>query len=252
MLDFGNKAKIEIFIDLWSSSSRDYIFTTLTSVSVTSQKFNVASDGQNTLELFRLAEIPIFATLRTEDTAANIGDAYAKMLLRIDGVVVGILAQGPIAMGFGLHWPAGPHIPPLSYAGTPKVVTDSAPSAGVEVIIPNQDAKVWKIKSLSFELTTDDTVANRRVHLRYQDSAKIAMDIFADFVQTASLTRRYTFAPIGAIPTVNQDDDVLVSIPPGIIIPDGNSLRTATDNIQAGDQYSDVQILVEELINPLT
>ena len=251
MLDFGSTMEIQLAVLTRSIVTKRLELSGYTKAGYFEFRPLTTNDGFASEEDFRIDDIPISVALEDFSTDILPGQVHAQIFLLFNGESVATLSQGPVSRGFGLSWPHGPHIPPLNLIGLDRVIVEAQPANNTEHSIAPVASSMWRIKSLSFELVTDATGANRRVHLRLRDGVgEIAGDWPADFQQVASTTRRYTFAPQG-ITTVNIDNDVLVGIPTGLVISDVDGLlETVTENLQATDRFSAAHILVEEVVNP--
>jgi len=126
-------------------------------------------------------------------------------------------------------------------------VTGSSPSAGDDLTIPVPTGKVWRLLSLRFALTTSATAANRRVKLRLSDASdNIVYEVPAASTQAASLTKAYT-AAAGAQNVADSDGSLVLALPTEIVLGPGYKILTACVNLQAGDSFDQLALLVEEI-----
>lgn len=131
----------------------------------------------------------------------------------------------------------------------------SSPSAGAEILnvgpsVTSREA--WHPVIMRARLVTSATVQTRYVDLRItnEPSGTPSSDYFRDGIvsgQAASLTWDYTWA-LGQGDTVNNTGNgrSLRSLPDMMLLP-GHRLTTLTSGIQAGDQFSLVQLLYESV-----
>lgn len=129
-----------------------------------------------------------------------------------------------------------PFIQPQVAAQTEWAVT--APGQGL-----------WRVISVHFSLATDATASNRSVGLFMDDGSDTYFRTVAASVQTASLTWSYC-AFQGAGQSDSTGNQNFMPLPgDGLWLQPGWRLRSSTDNFQAGDRYSAVNVLVEEFPN---
>ena len=95
-------------------------------------------------------------------------------------------------------------------------------------------------------LVTDANAANRRVHLDIQEVAGGRLDFHSSVDHAASLSRVYTFVPIGAGLSMADDNDIIVPIAPGIVLGPGGVLATLTTNRQTGDDFGSMVAWVKQ------
>jgi hypothetical protein len=127
-----------------------------------------------------------------------------------------------------------------------RIVRIPAPLVASELTITGPGQGLWRIMNLAFTLTTDANVANRAVDLIATDGTSQYFNASASAVQAAGVTRLYT-AHEGSTPAAGASGDSLFSWPTrGLWLDAGHILSTATALIQAGDQYSEAVLQVEE------
>lgn len=128
-----------------------------------------------------------------------------------------------------------------------RVVPIANPAAGAEVVVTVPGGSVWRPISLVTTLATSAVVAVRGPSLIVDDGSTTVMRLPQGGTQAASLSVVNTWAngsgsPAGTSATGAQ------SVPlPDLVMPAGYRLRTLTNLIDVGDQYSAVALWVEEL-----
>ena len=132
------------------------------------------------------------------------------------------------------------HVPYL------RVVPQAAPAAGSEFVVASGGGTYWRLISLRFILTTDANAANRIVTLLADDNSDAFWQNGISGAQVATTAQAYSvttgannFGAGAAIRPIGWPDAGLWLYP-------GWRLRSLTEAIQAGDQYSDIVALVEE------
>lgn len=136
------------------------------------------------------------------------------------------------------------------YRGQVMVQAVADPAAGVAALIDIPAGELWEILAVFAELTTDATVANREMEIQAQVEPVPGVGLVtiyqarANFTQTASLNRPYSFAPVGIVGDVATISDVLlVPTPVGLKLPPLSRIRIQAAGIQAGDTIINVKAL---------
>jgi len=156
------------------------------------------------------------------------------------------LSSGFISRTHQLSYPGGNDNPALEGRGRifTEAVADPAAGAEISFTIPNNTR--WIIYSLNFIFTTSSTAATRRVHLRILDGANLLYQDPESNSHTASITRIHSHTT--GVENKSLNNNVDVTSHPLIMLPADATIDTLTTNLQAGDQYSDLRLLVEEFL----
>ena len=139
--------------------------------------------------------------------------------------------------------------PPItSVHGRILSITGTDPDAGAEIseVVPAR--RRWRILAVRFTFVTDATVADRLVHLHIDDGVNTFADICVTTAHQASVTKTYNFSNFGST-QLNPANCLYIPLPPLPLSP-GFRIRTATDLIEAGDNFGAPQLLVEEWADP--
>jgi hypothetical protein len=148
-----------------------------------------------------------------------------------------------------IGWPAGRFLHPTEGTGFMHRINQANPGAGTDFIFQATSAQRWRVQSLVATLTTSVTVANRQVHALVQDSGGTTYwNSAAVAVQAASTTVVYTFGP-GLTPQTTTDGVQVVTLPANLILAQTDQIKSATTNIQAGDQWSLINMSVEQWLD---
>lgn len=139
---------------------------------------------------------------------------------------------------------ASPGAAKLSDGKTVALVPTAGPAAGAEISHTVPAGKIWRLLSARYELVTDATVSNRRTSLVIDDGATVIHRHVSNQVQAASLTYEYDWG-VGRIEAAVRSGHVGDPLVP-LNLPAGYRIRTITENLQAGDDYSAAFLLVEE------
>lgn len=118
------------------------------------------------------------------------------------------------------------------------------PALGADPIFVVPAGKVWHPLALHAVLTTSATVGMREPKLSVQDgSAAEVVSLTTTHEQAASLAFAYTWAR-GVPREIDTSINRVQSAMPIIAIPAGYTFRIVTNNIQVGDQWSSVRLLL--------
>lgn len=195
-----------------------------------------------------LLSVGVYATTGTPHR----GDTWA--VISLERIAVSgnrnavALARGYITNADSLSWPANNFSYSIEGPGRITRDTTAAGGAGAEYTYIATGAIRVMLRGMLLTLTTSGVAATRRVHLQFQDnSGSIVADIPSQTTQTASLTYTYYFFPYGFTPTV-VGTQVFVNIPPNLPIVANWKIKTATDLIDTGDQYSAPALWLETWI----
>jgi hypothetical protein len=160
---------------------------------------------------------------------------------------IGTLLQGYVTDSQRLAWPGSPIRSSVDGPGVLRSITGTDPAAGAEISETVPTNARWRIFSARMTLVTDATVANRLANLVLDDGAAILAQMTAHANQIASTTYIYNWFHVGhagnAIGTA-----FMQNFPPDVRLSGGSRIRTLTGAIQAGDNWSAPQLLVEEWI----
>lgn len=193
--------------------------------------------------------------LQSLSAIASTASVYGQTYLRVDlcrgsgagaRTVIGTLLQGLATSTQPLAWPGAPLATTQERPGAPRSITGTDPGAAAEISETVPTGARWQPLALSFTLLTDATVANREVAITFDDGAAIYFVQLPGAVQSAGGTRRYSYG-IGTAVVQGGLGAADRTIPmPRLVMLAGHRIRSVTGNIQAGDNYSAPQLLVEE------
>lgn len=127
-----------------------------------------------------------------------------------------------------------------------RVISVTSPAAGAEWTLRPAGDVIWCVLSVRFRFVTDANVAGREVALMADDGTTSFWQTAVDGGQAASLT-----ADHATVPGANNYGGANIFRPlafpaNGLWLAPGYRLRSATANIQAGDQFSQVAAQVQE------
>lgn len=131
---------------------------------------------------------------------------------------------------------------PVSYY---KIATVANPVAGDEFAFVAPGGEFWRMVSVAFTLVTSAVVANRVLSLVADDQTDVWFRVVSNQNVPAAQTVNYCGFP-GAPQNPAVNNKVMIPFPDlGLLLPPGMQLRSVTDLIDAGDQYSAIRALVQ-------
>lgn len=158
---------------------------------------------------------------------------------------VQVLVSGSVTPGAFLGWPGGPMNMPRDGAGFIRSITGTVPAAGAEISETVPANLRWRLLAFRYSLTSAVAVANRETNLTMDDGVNIFVSDTSSTTQAASLTNIYSWMQNAQRQAAAQS--ALFTLPlPDVYLEGGFRIRTSTTNIQAADQYTAPQYLVQE------
>ena len=148
-----------------------------------------------------------------------------------------------------IGYPETPNIDSITGAGAIFFTAPAAPAAGADWTISVSANTTWAIRAVIARLTTSAAVATRLARVQLFNGSVVGADVPANVTQLASLVNVYTWAPgltiaaVGSAPTF-----VTQGLPREVRFPSGFVVRSQTQNIQAADQWDQIQIHIEQWI----
>lgn len=172
------------------------------------------------------------------------GQTQAFQLLFADYVTV----NSPIG------WPGARTLYPTDGSGNIKEYTVANPAAGADWTVQFGPTARERIISANAQLLTSAAVANRIVRAQLLDGAgNLVYQGPPNQVIAAGVTAQVSISPATNQATTDTTS-VGIPLPPGPHLTNQTgasvaSLKTVTLNLQAGDQWSNIRVLVEEWVD---
>lgn len=161
-------------------------------------------------------------------------------------VVVRPLGYGFVTALQPYQWPNGENYLATDGPGCLRVITGSTPSAGAEITETVPTGARWELLALGAVLTASAVVTSRIPALALDDGATEFFRYQIAYNATASAVWRYQWAqgngdgqPFGSL-------NIRGLIPIGIRLGAGFRVKTITQNLDVGDQWSSPKFLVRE------
>lgn len=163
------------------------------------------------------------------------------------GVDTQVLCQGYCNQQSRICWPNGELANAMDGLGAPLDVTGTAPGAGVEISETVPAGAIWRLKTFTFKLTASAAVANRVPHLIVDDGTNVLTDSPAPTALTAGQAGRLVTGD-NSFAAVAVDGTQWLPMVNSLRLLPGYRIRTLTTGLQAGDQYTAPQYLVDEYL----
>jgi hypothetical protein len=160
-----------------------------------------------------------------------------------------LLLSGYLSSQTFMGWPGNVNKSSFEGPGYVRGVTGTDPAAGTDWAEQGPSGLLWRLVSIRATLTADANAANRRVRFRIHAGGSVFFSAAAPIVQTANQTKTYVIAQGTPFETSPDVTVVGLPLPSGLNMPTSYSFDVVTENLQAGDDWSDLQYMVEEWIN---
>jgi len=186
-------------------------------------------------------------------TAAGVtrGQCYVQVVLLRGNVTQNfqgyLLTEGYVSNTTALGFPGGPSSYAFEGRGTLRSIGGTTPAAGAEISETVPTAAIWRLISFRYTLVTSAAVANRLPQLLISDGANTLAQVGAAVSIAAGVTTVFSYAQ-GVQAVASQNGQTWCFLPFSEYLSAGFKIQTLTAAIQAADQYSAVQYLVEEWI----
>jgi hypothetical protein len=123
----------------------------------------------------------------------------------------------------------------------------AAPAAGANAFVTAASGISGMVLGFSCTLTTDANVANRQLQVVANGMTGNNVNFVIPIVQTASLARNYAIFPGASVQTVGAINTA--PMPEAIRLPFDTYFGISVLNIQAGDQLTNIEVLIEQFTN---
>ena len=146
-----------------------------------------------------------------------------------------------------VSYPFGTLKGPDSGRGTPRTITGTNPAAGSEVTETVPTRARWRLLSFAVQLVASGAAANRVVNLFVTDGVTNGILVPSATFHIANETRRYNYIQSGA-QYADPNGNFVLPLPGNLPMKAGATFGTATNGLQAGDNYDAPLYTVEEWI----
>lgn len=164
-------------------------------------------------------------------------------------IIFKTFCAGYVGVNSGLAYPETAFQRPTDGSGVTKSITGAVPAAGADISDTVPVFTRWRLISMRATLTTAITVANRLVSVTLDDGANIFTQTPSNFTQAASIVNIYNLFDSAPYLNVPFNTETLAPLPSNVFLGPGFRIRTSTAGIQATDQWSAAQYLVQEWLD---
>ncbi len=162
-----------------------------------------------------------------------------------------VVIQSYIGKRLHAAWPEGRIEWSTDGAGLVNSVTGTDPAAGVEILETVPTGRRWRLMGVTATLVTAVAVATRIARLEIVDSGGVRLSAHVSSTsQAASLTKTYYWTPGNWPDSQGSSVHIMIGLPIKALLGQSFIIRTATENLQAADNWGAPQIWVEEWIEP--
>jgi len=156
------------------------------------------------------------------------------------------LLQGYVTAVQAVSWPGSPIVSSTATEGVIRSIAGTTPAAAAEISETVPTLARWELISFHFVFSADANVFTRHIKFLIDDGANTFFREADAVAVTAGQTHRVTAAQ-GVTRLLNdQPDGWVYSLPVDVQLSAGYRIGTATDTLQAADQFSSIRYLVRE------
>jgi hypothetical protein len=193
---------------------------------------------------------PLNVTVFASSGTPSIGQCFVQVqIIRGFGGATTLLAtllQGYVTSVQALAYPGTPITASIDGNGAIRSITGTTPGAGVDVSETVPSGARWELLSFEATLLTSAVVGTRTPLLVMTDGVNELIAAQTLIGTPASTTTLYGWWPGSGSPTVAIASRANAQIPIGYQLLGGYKIKTVTQNIVGGDQWSAVQYAVRE------
>lgn len=225
------------------------------SLSRMEQRFQLTSARANNVFEIPLQECFLLSvTFAASTVGVRTGQFYVTANIEFGAVGKGSfqyqLFAGYLSQAIVAGWPTSSPKSCLDGPGMMLSIQNAAPGAGADFTVTVPTQARWKVRAINAQLVTAVAVATRAVELEVSDGAgNLLLIAPANVTQAASLSIRYqgSAAPYPATTIATR---AFCAFPPDLVLFQGWKILSSTGSIQAADQWSVQNLIVEEWIEP--
>lgn len=157
-----------------------------------------------------------------------------------------VLVAGYLDNGVGLSYPMSQLQRTIDGNGAVISLPQSAPAAGADIVVAVPSGARWRVHSFRATLTTAVAGANRDVSLVFDDGATIFAESPSNLVLAASSVNIYNWFDSATLLGTAFNGRTVAPLPSINALHRGFRISTQTTGIQAADQWSSAQLLIQE------
>lgn len=205
---------------------------------------------------FSMGEGFLLSVSMQATNAVQRGQTYARATLNRGGgtglisTVAQTLVTDYVTNQTSIGWPGGRQQQSQEGVGFLHSVNQPNPAAGADFTFTVPASARMRVGSFAAIFTASVAAANRNVQIIIDDGTAVDIYWIHDLAvsitagQTINVAGTTTNSPTGIVTTIQS-----VVLPPNLVLPVGHRLRSQTQNIQAGDQWSAIWFGMEEWLD---
>jgi len=248
-LNWVRGKSLDLFIESYSNSARTVQIRGFSENEQIIASHTTNADRSLATSAHKLTETPLHITLRTLETGVKRGECYVKVSLRAEGVIVALLGSGYVTDTSTVVWPGGLNESSIEGHGLIRSITGTNPPAGVEISETVPTGVRWRLIAIFHTLVTNATAATRQSVWEITNGTNTQLRVNAGQNITANDIISFTVGDFGVKDTSASNANQGM-IGGGLYLNAGFIIKTISQSLQAGDNYSAPQMLVEEWIEP--
>jgi len=242
---------------LMASSSVNNVILTVTyrllmpdgSIIPNQQQVNVGGGRSPGWYPFTLPECFILGLSITANISASFPEVYVTAMISRGNPVVGVISQ-VLCQGYcyqiaGVSWPNGVNTIAFGVPGNIRSITGTMPAAGQNISESVPSNARWRLIAIRITLITSAVGTGRVMALTFDDGVNVFCSDTTPLIQPVSTVWVYNFAD-GFAGVVNTGSPVMAQIPQHLPLNQTWRIRTNIVNLDAADQLSAPQYVVEE------
>jgi len=188
-----------------------------------------------------------------DSDAIQRGLCYVQLIIRrgtgaSDLQLGQVLMQGYVYITGMLAYPQSPNVQSVDGRGALRIITVATPAAGAEWTQTVPAGREWIVRAITWTFVASAVVASRLLFVIYNDGGATNIRLPAGLVQTASQNVSYSFVP-GSGTSLGAGLPIAIPAPAHLRMGAGWNIGSLTAGIDAGDQYSNIALHVDEFIS---
>lgn len=248
LLKWASKEQFRIRLAVAGDIAGTVSMRVMTRQSLSDAERDTSDDGLIQERILGVDDFPVFVGIVDRDNAFDPGQCWASATLEIGGQEAITLCSGFVFGNKGVSWPNANLADPNPNLGRVTSLDTADPAAGAETTITVPAGELWRLLGANVDLVTDSTATNRRPALHISDGANLDLVFTNGSDHVADLTHHVVWSHYGDTPVRLKDNNSFNIIPAWLYVPPGGVISTVTANLQAGDNYGAMSLIVEKFV----
>jgi hypothetical protein len=188
-------------------------------------------------------------------SASARGQLFIRLWINRGATFVGspnaaqILVSDYVTINAPIGWPASRVLYPTEGPGNLREVTVANPAAGADWSLTVPSLTRWRIQNFNAQLVIANAGVARIIRAQLKTGAGVVMHQAAAQQTGAVNTTVQVSGSSGQITSVVDTTTLNLPLPGQVVVASGEILAVSTSNINAGDQWSNIRVLVEEWLD---